>query len=70
MITEGGEAGFVGRILRESIRIGIRCRWDTLSDWVARLTRKRWYTSLLGKLSSIASIVTALRAYHVGDWIS
>jgi len=53
MITEGGEAGFVGRILQESIRIGIRCRW---------------YTSLLGKLSSIASIITALRAYHIDNY--
>ncbi|KAF9478453.1 hypothetical protein BDN70DRAFT_933402 [Pholiota conissans] len=41
----GGEAGFVGRMVEESMRFKTKCKW---------------YTSMLGKMSSILSIVKLL----------
>ncbi|EJU00227.1 hypothetical protein DACRYDRAFT_68457, partial [Dacryopinax primogenitus] len=50
MITPGGEVGFVGRMVRESTRVGRRCRW---------------YTSLLGKLSSVKEVIELIRSPEV-----
>lgn len=46
MITDQGEVGFVGRILEESLE----CREEVV-----------WYTSMLGKLSSVEQLLSRLR---------
>ena len=69
MVTTGGEAGFVQRIIEESILVNNRCRY--VSDH-ARCFRictdeiTRFYTSLLGKHSSISIVVESLKSQKVG----
>ena len=46
MCTAGGEVGFVSRLIDESL---------------ALKERVRWYSSMLGKLSSVSAIVQKLR---------
>ncbi|OAX78494.1 hypothetical protein ACJ72_07195 [Emergomyces africanus] len=53
MITTGGEVAFVTRMIRESIQ---------LRD------RVQWYTSMLGKFSSIATIVNLLQKAGNKNW--
>ncbi|QRV93814.1 ribosomal RNA large subunit methyltransferase F [Ceratobasidium sp. AG-Ba] len=53
MITPGGEVNFVRRILDESI---------TLQDVCG------WYTSLLGKMSSVAALVTTLNEKGIDNY--
>ena len=68
MITAGGEAGFVQRIVEESLLVGTRCRYASgtklclggLADGHCR-----FYTSLLGKHSTIAAIVSILKSHKV-----
>lgn len=53
MVTSGGEVGFVGRIIDESL---------ALRD------RVRWYTSMLGKHSSLETLVMMLRDKGVDNY--
>ncbi|KIO20285.1 hypothetical protein M407DRAFT_30076 [Tulasnella calospora MUT 4182] len=53
MVTEGGEVGFVRRIIMESKELGERCSW---------------YTSLLGKSSSVASLVETLKEQSIDNY--
>ena len=53
MVTDGGEVAFVSRLIEESC--------------VLR-ERVQWYTSLLGKSSSVGSIVEKLKKKGVENW--
>ncbi|KAK4990510.1 hypothetical protein LTR66_006783 [Elasticomyces elasticus] len=53
MICEGGDAGFVCRMIDESL---------VLRD------RVQWYTSMLGKLSSLHTVVARLKEAGVKNW--
>ncbi|KAF9505776.1 hypothetical protein BS47DRAFT_1334215 [Hydnum rufescens UP504] len=53
MITPGGEVAFVQKILEESLSLKHRCRW---------------FTSLLGKLTSVASMVDRFRETKIDNY--
>lgn len=53
MVTEGGEAAFVGRMVAESISLG---------------DRVGWFSSLLGKLSSVIKLVELLQQHHIDNY--
>lgn len=53
MITDGGDAGFVERILEESLRLR---------------GRVRWYSSMLGRLASVQILVGKLKEHGVGNF--
>jgi 23S rRNA (adenine1618-N6)-methyltransferase len=53
MVTPGGEVAFVSRMIDESI---------VLHD------RVQWYTSMVGKFSSVAMIIEKLRKHEVDNY--
>lgn len=53
MVTPGGEVAFVMRIITESIILKTRCQW---------------YTSMLGKLSSVTTLIERLHTAGVKNW--
>jgi len=75
MITPGGEVAFVKRMIEESVALGERCRFVSTPS-SRSLSRSepaefilvffsRWFTSLLGKSSSVGDIVQFLREKKV-----
>lgn len=53
MVTPGGEVAFVTRMIQESIKLDYRCQW---------------YTSMLGKLSSLVEVVEKIKHANVYNW--
>ena len=53
MVTPGGEVAFVERMIKESL---------LLKD------RVEWYTSMLGKLSSVTKVIDRLKQVGVTNW--
>ncbi|KAF8630603.1 hypothetical protein AX15_002830 [Amanita polypyramis BW_CC] len=53
MITPGGELGFLGQMVGESVRYRNRCRW---------------YTSMLGKFSSVLRLVKLFRESTISNY--
>jgi 23S rRNA (adenine1618-N6)-methyltransferase len=53
MVTPGGETAFVGRIIAESLQLR---------------ERVQWYTTMLGKLSSVPVVVARLKETGVTNW--
>ncbi|KAF7360199.1 S-adenosyl-L-methionine-dependent methyltransferase [Mycena venus] len=53
MITDGGESSFVRRMIDESVELGERCRW---------------YTSMLGKMSSMTEVIGAIRGHGIENY--
>jgi hypothetical protein len=73
MITSGGEVGFVERMIAESMerKDWCLCVSPTLhTHQPTNLPRSccRWYTSMLGKLSSLDPVVRRLRENKVRGW--
>jgi U6 snRNA m6A methyltransferase len=54
MITEGGDEGFVLRMVDESRSIGAQIQW---------------YSSMLGKLSSVRAVVARLKDIKCRNWV-
>lgn len=53
MVTDGGEVAFVQRMVVESCQLTTDCQW---------------YTSMLGKLSSVHTVLDTLKAAAVRNW--
>lgn len=53
MVTDGGEVAFVQRMIVESCQLTTDCQW---------------YTSMLGKLSSVHTVLDTLKAAAVRNW--
>ncbi|KAF9072877.1 hypothetical protein BDP27DRAFT_1417650 [Rhodocollybia butyracea] len=54
MVTSGGEAAFVGKMIGESMETREQCRW---------------YTSMLGKLSSVVEVVDMIKSHSIHNYI-
>ena len=55
MCTPGGEVGFITRLIEESLLLK---------------ERVRWYSSMLGKLSSVTTLVQKLKEYGVSHRVN
>lgn len=53
MVVQGGEVAFISRMIHESVAAG---------------DRVLWYTSMVGKLSSLVTLVDALKHVGIDSW--
>jgi 23S rRNA (adenine1618-N6)-methyltransferase len=53
MVTPGGETAFISRLIRESVQLG---------------ERVKWYSTMVGKYSSITPIIEELKTSGVTNW--
>ncbi|KAL1955228.1 hypothetical protein VTO42DRAFT_8887 [Malbranchea cinnamomea] len=53
MVTPGGEVAFVSRMIEESVKLGPRIRW---------------FTSMLGKLSSVVTLIEKLKDVGISNY--
>ncbi|KAK9239715.1 hypothetical protein V1525DRAFT_436901 [Lipomyces kononenkoae] len=58
MITPGGEAAFVQRMINESME----------AFRIHPVTGNTWYTSMLGKLDSLKTVVSTLREHRISNY--
>jgi 23S rRNA A1618 N6-methylase RlmF len=67
IFDDGGEEGFVGQMVEESERFQSRCKYvvDYSFPFPQITIPTRWYTSMLGKMSSVVTIVEILRKHSV-----
>jgi len=70
IFADGGEGGFVGQMVEESQRFQTRCKYVVTYIYISFPTPNqpfliRWYTSMLGKMSSVATIIENLRRRSV-----
>ena len=70
MITAGGEEGFVSRMILEILELRERCQCVpsfSLPKYglTLHILTRRWYTSMLGKQSSLTTLVSLLRVHSV-----
>lgn len=72
IFTDGGEEGFVGQMLEESKRFQTRCKYvvPVFPFHPPNNYFTRWYTSMLGKMSSVATLVENLRKCAVRVTVS
>ncbi|KAL9627936.1 MAG: hypothetical protein Q9164_007446, partial [Protoblastenia rupestris] len=53
MVTPGGEVAFISRMIEESKSLGVRCKW---------------YSSMLGKSSSVETVVQKMKDVGIDNW--
>ena len=53
MVTPGGEVFFISRMIDESKNLGVRCQW---------------YSSKLGKSSSVETVVQKMKDVGIDNW--
>jgi hypothetical protein len=73
-ITPGGECAFVSQMVRESLEHRTHCRYEVvrLLALVGNVPniKDSWYTSMLGRMSSVFDVVAVLRQHEVGCMIA
>jgi 23S rRNA A1618 N6-methylase RlmF len=69
IFDDGGEEGFVGQMVEESQHFQTRCKYVNITLFFLCFKKitilTRWYTSMLGKMSSVITIVENFRKRSV-----
>ncbi|KDN42205.1 hypothetical protein K437DRAFT_295422 [Tilletiaria anomala UBC 951] len=73
MLTPGGEAAFVGKMIEESIKLH-RMRQtvvavETNKSMGAWTCRRTWYTSMLGLRKSVTEVVQKLKVHKIDNYL-